>query len=107
MWTVGTMRWGRGSGNSRSPPWSDALFSPQSPGEWNGWKNVFHPPPEIEAYRRTQISGSPNTVREKMESLAEATRADEVMVTAMVYDHKERLASYERLAEAFRLEKAA
>lgn len=61
----------------------------------------------IEAYRKTQIAGSPATVREKVESLAEATEADEVMVTTMVYDHSERLASYERLAEAFSLSAAA
>ncbi len=54
----------------------------------------------IEAYRRTQISGSPATVREKVEALAEATQADEVMVTTMVYEHTERLASYERLVKA-------
>jgi luciferase family oxidoreductase group 1 len=61
----------------------------------------------IEAYRRTQISGSPATVREKVEALAETTQADEVMVTTMVYDHSERLASYERLADALRLSAAA
>jgi alkanesulfonate monooxygenase SsuD/methylene tetrahydromethanopterin reductase-like flavin-dependent oxidoreductase (luciferase family) len=61
----------------------------------------------IEAYRRTQIAGSPATVREKVEALTEATEADEVIVTTMVYDHSERLASYERLAEAFRLSAAA
>lgn len=61
----------------------------------------------IEAYRRTQIAGSPSTVREKVEALAEDTQADEVMVTTMVYSHEERLASYQRLAEAFRLVKAS
>jgi luciferase family oxidoreductase group 1 len=61
----------------------------------------------IEAYRRTQITGSPSTVREKVSALVEATGADEVMVTTMVYDHEERLASYERLAGAFRLARAA
>lgn len=61
----------------------------------------------IEAYRRTQVVGSPTTVREKVEALADATQADEVMVTTMVYSHDERLASYERLAETFRLSAAA
>jgi hypothetical protein len=36
-----------------------------------------------------------------MEVLAEHTAADEVMVTTNVYDHAERLRSYERLAEVF------
>lgn len=61
----------------------------------------------LAAYRRTQISGSPDTVRERLETLAEGTRADEIMVTTMVYDHEERLASYERLAGALSLAKAA
>jgi hypothetical protein len=35
--------------------------------------------------------------------LAEATRADEIMITSMVYDHAARRHSYELLAEAFAL----
>ena len=40
-------------------------------------------------------------MRERIEELAEHTAADEVMVTTNVYDHAERLRSYERLAEIF------
>jgi len=40
-------------------------------------------------------------VRARIEELAEHTAADEVMVTTNVYDHSERLRSYERLAEVF------
>jgi hypothetical protein len=43
------------------------------------------------------------SVRARIEELAEHTAADEVMVTTNVYDHAERLRSYERLAEVFDL----
>lgn len=56
-----------------------------------------------EAYRSMQIVGDPLTVRERIEEVAERTAADEVMVTTNVYDQRERLRSYERLAEAFDL----
>lgn len=56
-----------------------------------------------EAYRSMQIVGDPPTVRERIEEVAEHTAADEVMVTTNVYDQRERLRSYERLAEAFGL----
>jgi luciferase family oxidoreductase group 1 len=54
-----------------------------------------------DAYRSMQIVGGPRTVRARMEEVAEHTAADEVMVTTNVYDHAERLRSYERLAEVF------
>jgi luciferase family oxidoreductase group 1 len=54
-----------------------------------------------DAYRSMQVVGEPRTVRARMEVLAEHTAADEVMVTTNVYDHAERLRSYERLAEVF------
>jgi alkanesulfonate monooxygenase SsuD/methylene tetrahydromethanopterin reductase-like flavin-dependent oxidoreductase (luciferase family) len=54
-----------------------------------------------DAYRSMQVVGDPRTVRARIEELAERTAADEVMVTTNVYDHAERLRSYERLAEVF------
>jgi luciferase family oxidoreductase group 1 len=54
-----------------------------------------------DAYRSMQVVGDPRSVRARMEELAEHTAADEVMVTTNVYDHAERLRSYERLAEVF------
>jgi alkanesulfonate monooxygenase SsuD/methylene tetrahydromethanopterin reductase-like flavin-dependent oxidoreductase (luciferase family) len=56
-----------------------------------------------DAYRSMQIVGDPRTVRERIEEVAEHTAADEVMVTTNVYDQRERLRSYERLAEVFDL----
>jgi len=54
-----------------------------------------------DAYRLMQIAGDPRTVRARIEKLAKRTAADEIMVTTSVYDHAERLRSYERLAEVF------
>jgi luciferase family oxidoreductase group 1 len=50
--------------------------------------------------RRRLIVGSPATVRERLLPLVQATRADEVMITTMVYDHAARKRSYALLAEA-------
>jgi hypothetical protein len=38
-----------------------------------------------------------------LRALSEATRADELMITTMVYDHAARRHSYELLAQAFAL----
>ena len=54
-----------------------------------------------DAYRSMQVVGDPRSVRARIEELAEHTAAEEVMVTTNVYDHPERLRSYERLAEVF------
>ncbi len=55
------------------------------------------------AQGRNRISvGSPATVRAKLTPLIEATKADELMVTSMIYDHTARKRSYELLAQAFK-----
>lgn len=54
-----------------------------------------------DVYRSMQVIGDPPTVRARLEKLAEHTAADELMVTTNVYDHAERLRSYELLAEVF------
>ena len=54
-----------------------------------------------DTYRSMQIVGDPQSVLVRIEELAEQTAADEVMVTTNVYDHSERLRSYELLAEIF------
>ena len=40
---------------------------------------------------------------DRLTPMIEATKADEVMVTSMLYDHATRRRSYELLAEAFGL----
>jgi luciferase family oxidoreductase group 1 len=47
--------------------------------------------------------GSKATVLERLGPMIEATKADEIMVTTMIYDHAARRRSYELLAEAFEL----
>ena len=58
-----------------------------------------------DSYRSMQVVGEPLTVRRRLEELAEQTAADEVMITTMVYNHRERMRSYELLAEVFGLVK--
>jgi luciferase family oxidoreductase group 1 len=47
--------------------------------------------------------GSKATLLARLQPMIDATKADEVMVTAMIYDHAARRHSYELLAEAFEL----
>jgi luciferase family oxidoreductase group 1 len=53
--------------------------------------------------RRRVIVGGPAAVKERMTALIDATSADEVMITTMLYDHAARRHSYELLAQAFDL----
>ncbi|MBI3704307.1 MAG: LLM class flavin-dependent oxidoreductase [Rhizobiales bacterium] len=54
------------------------------------------------AQNRMKVSvGSPATVMGKLLPLIEATQADELMVTTMIYDHAARKRSYELLKQAF------
>jgi luciferase family oxidoreductase group 1 len=73
------------------PSPEEAMGSPYTPAERR----------LADAYRSMQVVGDPSTVRTRIEELAERTLAEEVMVTTNVYDHAERLRSYERLAAAF------
>jgi alkanesulfonate monooxygenase SsuD/methylene tetrahydromethanopterin reductase-like flavin-dependent oxidoreductase (luciferase family) len=50
-----------------------------------------------------QAIGGPETVKARLDDLAERTGADELMLTTMVYDHADRIASYERVAELYEL----
>ena len=49
------------------------------------------------------ICGSPRTVRERLEAMAQALQVEELMVVTIVHDHGARLRSYELLARAFDL----
>jgi luciferase family oxidoreductase group 1 len=54
------------------------------------------------AQNRTRLSvGSPEMVKAKLMPLIESTKADELMVTTMLFDHTARKRSYELLANAF------
>jgi luciferase family oxidoreductase group 1 len=53
--------------------------------------------------RRRLFVGTKATVLEQLSQMIAATKADEVMITTMIYDHAARRRSYELLAEAFGL----
>ena len=55
----------------------------------------------VRAYRDLQIVGTPATVRQRIQTLAERTQADEVMVTTVTHDAAARVRSYQLWAEAF------
>jgi alkanesulfonate monooxygenase SsuD/methylene tetrahydromethanopterin reductase-like flavin-dependent oxidoreductase (luciferase family) len=46
------------------------------------------------------VVGSPTTVRQGIEAFVRRTGADELMVTAQIFDHQARLRSFEILAAA-------
>jgi alkanesulfonate monooxygenase SsuD/methylene tetrahydromethanopterin reductase-like flavin-dependent oxidoreductase (luciferase family) len=54
------------------------------------------------AQNRTKLAvGSPATVKARLMPLIESTKADELMVTSMLFDHAARKHSYELLAKVF------
>jgi luciferase family oxidoreductase group 1 len=56
------------------------------------------------AQHRARLTvGGGDTVRRRLLALIEATRADELMITSLIYDHAARRHSYEVLAKAFAL----
>jgi luciferase family oxidoreductase group 1 len=55
----------------------------------------------VDGWQQSHIVGSPETVRRELLDLQQRTNADELIVTTMLYDHADRLRSYELLAEAF------
>jgi len=61
----------------------------------------------IAQHRARLVVGGIERVTERLRALSEATRADELMITTMVYDHAARRHSYELLARAFALTPAA
>ena len=56
--------------------------------------------------RERLFVGTKDQIRERMTPLIEATQADEVMITTMIFDHEARKRSYELLAQAFDLGRA-
>ena len=57
----------------------------------------------ISALSGSAVIGGPETVRAKLDALAERTAADELMITTMVHDHADRIRSYELIAELYEL----
>lgn len=53
--------------------------------------------------RERLFVGTPDAVKARLEKLAEATAADEIMITGMIFDHDARKRSYALLAKEFGL----
>ncbi|MFC7399746.1 LLM class flavin-dependent oxidoreductase [Chelatococcus sp. GCM10030263] len=64
-------------------------------------ETYWTPAEKVQASRMLACSfvGSPETIRQGLERFLAETQADEVMVSAMIYDHQARLRSYEILAD--------
>ncbi|MEF9908413.1 LLM class flavin-dependent oxidoreductase [Streptomyces sp. P9-A2] len=50
----------------------------------------------------TQFVGSPGSVADRLEQLQEATGADELLITTITHDHRDRVRSYELPAREWR-----
>lgn len=59
---------------------------------------------QLRRYRRAQVVGTPDEVRDRLADLVRATGADELMLMAMVHDHDARVHSYRLVAAALGLE---
>jgi luciferase family oxidoreductase group 1 len=65
------------------------------------FEEVFPGKLENSSFLRGSIIGSPATVRDGLQSLHQLTRADELMIHSMIFDHQARRRSYEIVMEAF------
>jgi luciferase family oxidoreductase group 1 len=65
------------------------------------FEEVFPGRIENSSFLRGSIIGSLATVREGLQSLRQLTRADELMIHSMIFDHQARRRSYEIVMEAF------
>jgi luciferase family oxidoreductase group 1 len=65
---------------------------------------LWNPSEQAHVEQRTRVSaiGSVDTVRDRLTKILEATRADELILTAHIYDHAARLRSYEQTAQIIR-----
>jgi luciferase family oxidoreductase group 1 len=61
----------------------------------------------VQAFVADHVVGGPDAVRQGLDDLLARTGADELMVTTSVYDHRDRLRSYELVAGVAALEPAA
>ena len=83
------------------PPFQGGIPAAVSPEEAAAYPYTPVDRHRIERHRERLIVGSPDSVKSRLLSLAKSTRADELMITTMTYDHAARRRSYELLADAF------
>jgi luciferase family oxidoreductase group 1 len=64
-------------------------------------RHVYTPAEELllQSRRAGQITGSPSTVHRQLSDLIEETQVDELMITTTVFDHDDRVRSYELVAD--------
>ena len=55
---------------------------------------------QVERMTRVSVVGSPESIRQGLNAIIEATSADELMLTGQIFDHRARLRSFEIVAEA-------
>ncbi len=55
----------------------------------------------VEYNRRRMVVGSPKTVKEKILKIAEAYQTEEIMIASIMYDFKDKIRSYELIANEF------
>jgi len=82
---------------SRFPTPEEAAANPLTPGQQSS----------IRSLSGSAVIGGPETVRSGLGELIERTVADELMITTMVHDHRDRIRSYEIVADLFALERPA
>jgi luciferase family oxidoreductase group 1 len=70
-----------------------------TPDEAHGYPYTEHERAAIEQRQADQVIGGPETVRRGLRELLERTQADELMLTTVVYEHADRLRSYELAME--------
>jgi luciferase family oxidoreductase group 1 len=58
---------------------------------------------QVRRYRRAQVLGTAEEVRDELAEIVRQTGADELMLMAMIHSHQERVHSYRLLAEALGL----
>lgn len=61
---------------------------------WNDYEKEA-----VEQQLGSSIVGSPETVKEKLQTFLDDTKADEIMVVSQIFDHQARLRSYEIVAD--------
>jgi alkanesulfonate monooxygenase SsuD/methylene tetrahydromethanopterin reductase-like flavin-dependent oxidoreductase (luciferase family) len=74
-----------------------------------GYYETLDPAPKamLDQALSCSVVGSPETVRAGIEAFAARTGADELIVTANIFDHKARLRSFEILADVVEMRAAA
>ena len=72
-------------------------------GGLQGWYDAGLPLKAKSGARGRTVAGTPEVVREELETMARGYRVEELVVVTITHDFKARVRSYELLADAFGL----